>query len=146
MASTMLACARQQRQTWLRATRSLATATPSIAPEPTPGPSHVSPPVAAQTPSTSEQLTHYKITSRRSAWGLGDRTKGTLVALGLHKRNQTVYHAHAPDIAGKILAVKELVEVENVPASAVRTKQQQRHERAAPRGYKVVGTKQGAWL
>ncbi|KAL1730323.1 hypothetical protein EV714DRAFT_250309 [Schizophyllum commune] len=146
MASTMLACARQQRQTWLRATRSLATATPSIAPEPTPGPSHVSPPVAAQTPSTSEPLTHYKITSRRSAWGLGDRIKGTLVALGLHKRNQTVYHAHAPDIAGKILAVKELVEVENVPASAVRTKQQQRHERAAPRGYKVVGTKQGAWL
>ncbi|TRM57103.1 hypothetical protein BD626DRAFT_635173 [Schizophyllum amplum] len=78
--------------------------------------------------------------------GLGDRTKGTLVALGLHKRNQTVYHAHAPDIAGKILAVKELVEVHNVPASAVRTKQQQRHERASPKGYKVVGTKRGAWL
>lgn len=106
----------------------------------------MSPPVQSQTPSEPEPLTHYKITSRRSAWGLGDRTKGTLVALGLHKRNQTVYHAHAPDIAGKILAVKELVEVHNVPASAVRTKQQQRHERASPKGYKVVGTKRGAWL
>ncbi|KAL1740624.1 hypothetical protein HDZ31DRAFT_85326 [Schizophyllum fasciatum] len=146
MASRMVACARQQRQTLLRATRSLATAAPSIPPEPTPGPSPVSPPARAPTPADPAAPTHYKITSRRSAWGLGDRTKGTLAALGLHKRHQTVYHAHAPDIAGKILAVKELVEVENVPAAAVRTKAQQRRERAAPRGYTVVGTKRGAWL
>jgi hypothetical protein len=29
--------------------------------------------------------------------------KGTLAALGIHRRNQTVYHKHSPDIAGKIL-------------------------------------------
>ena len=54
---------------------------------------------------------------------------------------QTVYHRHTPDIAGKILTVKELVAVENVPASAVRTKWEQRQERKAPRGYSVTGTK-----
>jgi large subunit ribosomal protein L30 len=51
---------------------------------------------------------------------------------------QTVYHLQTPEMAGKILAVKELVEVENVPASAVRTMEQQRKERKAPRGFKVV--------
>jgi hypothetical protein len=47
---------------------------------------------------------------------------------------QTVYHAHTPEAAGMILVVKELVEVENVPASAVRTAEQQRAERKAPGG------------
>lgn len=51
---------------------------------------------------------------------------------------QTVYHPHTPECAGKILKVKELVEVENVPTSAVRTKTEQRQERKASRGYKVV--------
>lgn len=54
---------------------------------------------------------------------------------------QTVYHEHSPINAGKILRVKELVEVENVPASAVRTKTEQRQERKAKRGYAVTGTK-----
>ena len=53
---------------------------------------------------------------------------------------QTVYHEHSPINAGKILMVKELVEVENVPASEVRTKTEQRQERKAPRGYKVLGS------
>lgn len=56
---------------------------------------------------------------------------------------QTVYHAHTPEAAGMILAVKELVEVENVPASAVRTPGQQRVERKATRGFTVVGSKVG---
>ena len=56
---------------------------------------------------------------------------------------QTVYHAHTPEAAGMILAVKELVEVENVPASAVRTAGQQRAERKATRGFVVVGSKVG---
>jgi large subunit ribosomal protein L30 len=51
---------------------------------------------------------------------------------------QTVYHPHTQECAGKILKVKELVEVENVPASAVRTKTEQKLERKASRGYKVV--------
>jgi len=56
---------------------------------------------------------------------------------------QTVYHTHSPDIAGKILRVKELVQVENVPASAVRTKTEQRQERKASRGYQKVATRIG---
>ena len=89
----------------------------------------------------SEPLTHYRITLRRSAISLPKNIKGTLEALGIHRRLQTVYHRHSPDIAGKILTVKELVAVENVPASAVRTKLEQRLERKAPRGYVVTVSK-----
>ena len=56
---------------------------------------------------------------------------------------QTVYHAHTLEAAGMILAVKELVEVGNVPASTVRTAGQQRVERKAMRGFVVVGSKVG---
>ncbi|KAI0363604.1 hypothetical protein BV20DRAFT_907647, partial [Pilatotrama ljubarskyi] len=85
--------------------------------------------------------THFRITLRRSAISLPSNIKGTLAALGIHRRLQTVYHRHSPDIAGKILAVKELVSVQNVPASAVRTKLEQRLERKASRGYVVTGSK-----
>lgn len=51
---------------------------------------------------------------------------------------QTVYHPHSPEFAGKILAVKELVRVENVPAGAVRTKEEQRRERKASKGFEVL--------
>jgi large subunit ribosomal protein L30 len=90
-------------------------------------------------PSTSSS--HFRVTLRRSGISLGKRVQGTLTALGLRRRMQTVYHAHTPEAAGMILAVKELVEVENVPASAVRTAGQQRAERKAPRGFIVVGSK-----
>ncbi|KZT73521.1 hypothetical protein DAEQUDRAFT_683755 [Daedalea quercina L-15889] len=92
----------------------------------------------------SEQVepnTYYRITLRRSAISLPSNIKGTLVALGIHRRMQTVYHRHSPDIAGKILRVKELVQVENVPASAVRTKTEQRQERKASRGYQKVASR-----
>lgn len=88
-----------------------------------------------------ELNTHFKITLRRSAIALGERKKETLTALGLHRRMQTVYHEHTPESAGKILKVKELVEVENVPASAVRTQSEQRWERRAPRGYSIGGSR-----
>ncbi|KAJ7866958.1 hypothetical protein B0H14DRAFT_2732026 [Mycena olivaceomarginata] len=87
--------------------------------------------------------THFKITLRRSAISLGEKKQGTLAALGLHRRNQTVFHPHKPDIAGKILAVKELLEVRNVPASEVRNKQEQRVERKAHKGYEVVKSRLG---
>jgi hypothetical protein len=51
---------------------------------------------------------------------------------------QTVYHRFSPDIAGKILQVKELVEVRNVTASEVRTPEEARKERKAVRGYEVI--------
>jgi large subunit ribosomal protein L30 len=93
--------------------------------------------------STSAPSTHFRITLRRSAISLGKRVQGTLAALGLRRRMQTVYHPHTPEAAGMILAVKELVEVQNVPSSAVRTAGQQRAERKAPRGFTVVRSKLG---
>jgi large subunit ribosomal protein L30 len=90
---------------------------------------------------SGEPCTHFRITLRRSGISLGQRVQGTLAALGLRRRMQTVYHSHTPEAAGMILAVKELVEVQNVPASAVRTAGQQRKERKAVRGFVVVGSK-----
>ncbi|CAA7267526.1 unnamed protein product [Cyclocybe aegerita] len=87
--------------------------------------------------------THFKITLRRSAISLGDKIKGTLKALGIHRRFQTVYFPFSPEVAGKILRVKELVEVENVPTHRVMNKQQQRQARKATRGYTVVGSRDG---
>ncbi|KAB5592133.1 hypothetical protein CTheo_4398 [Ceratobasidium theobromae] len=82
--------------------------------------------------------THFRITLRRSAIGLPKSSKRTLEALGIHRRGATVFQAHSPQAAGKILRVKELVEVENIPASAVKTKAEMRQERKAVRGYQVV--------
>ena len=93
--------------------------------------------------SNEEPHTHFRITQRRSAISLQEHVKGTLLALGLHRRHQTVYKRHTPEAAGMILAVKELVEVENVPASAVRTQHEQTMERKAPRGFVVTGSKVG---
>jgi len=94
-----------------------------------------------KSPSTAPKNTHFKITLRRSAISLGDKIKGTLKALGIHRRFQTVYFPHSPEVAGKILKVKELVAVENVPSHLVLTKQEQRKQRKTPRGYKVVGSR-----
>ena len=49
-----------------------------------------------------------------------------------------MFMPHSGVAAGKILRVKELVEVENVRTDQVRTKKQQREDRKAPRGYVVV--------
>ena len=117
----------------IRSLSTLPAATPTTASTPAP-------------PPETEPLTHFRITLRRSAIGLPQRIKGTLVSLGLHRRMQTVYHEHNSINAGKILRVKELVQVENVPTSAVRTKTEQRQERKAVRGYAVVGSQLGDTL
>jgi len=70
--------------------------------------------------------------------------RGTLAALGLRRRMQTVYHPHTAEAAGMILAVKELVDVGNVGAGEVRTAGQQRRERKAVRGFVVVGSKRAS--
>jgi len=125
--------------------RTLTTPTP-------PSPSSSSTPELSEPSSSTPELlhpppnTHYKITLRRSAISLGDKIKGTLLALGIHRRFQTVYFPHSPEVAGKILRVKELVEVENVPTHAVMTSTQQRQARKATRGYKVVGTRRDKFL
>jgi large subunit ribosomal protein L30 len=61
-----------------------------------------------------------------------------VAVIGIHRRMQTVYMPHSGVAAGKILRVKELVEVQNVRTDEVRTKKQQREERKAPRGYVVM--------
>ena len=57
---------------------------------------------------------------------------------------QTVYHVDTPEPAGEIFAVKKLVEVDNVPASAVRTAEQQRAVRKDSCGFIVVRSKVGS--
>lgn len=94
---------------------------------------------------------------RRSAIGLPKHTGRVIEALGLRKRLQSVYHRQSPDIAGMVLAVKELVHVENVRlmesssdlvdevANPVWVNAQGevadagRLSRKAPRGFKIVG-------
>ncbi|WFD21243.1 hypothetical protein MCAP1_003504 [Malassezia caprae] len=101
--------------------------------------------------------THYRITLRRSAIGLPKRTGRIVEALGLRKRLQSVYHMQSPTIAGMVLAIKELVHVENVrqlelPAVADQAQTEPiwvnengevvdagRLARKAPKGFKVVG-------
>ena len=87
---------------------------------------------------SSEPLTHFLITLRRSAIGLPKNKKATLESLGIFRRMQTVFHPHRPEFAGKILEVKELLEVQNVPASAVRTKEEMTRERRPNKGYEIV--------
>ncbi|KAF8079043.1 hypothetical protein FPV67DRAFT_93159 [Lyophyllum atratum] len=131
MASILSSRGLLQRQ-WRNAARSMTTTSHA------PTPSTSAPPPPAPSSTEPELMTHFKITLRRSAISLGDKIKGTLISLGIHRRMQTVYHRHSPEVAGKILRVKELVEVHNVTDSQVRTKQEQRIERKATRGYKVM--------
>ena len=59
-------------------------------------------------------MSFFRITLHRSAIGLPQRTHGVLAALGLRKRNQTVFHPVSPQFAGMIMKVKELVRVDEV--------------------------------
>ncbi|KAG8698651.1 hypothetical protein FRC11_014244, partial [Ceratobasidium sp. 423] len=96
-------------------------------------------PATSSTPTQSATPTHFRITLRRPAIGLPKPSKHTLEALEIHRRGATVFQKHSPEAAGKILRVKELVGVEIVPESEVKTKQEMRQERKVVRGYSVVG-------
>jgi large subunit ribosomal protein L30 len=85
-------------------------------------------------------------TLTRSGISLSKKVQRTLLALGFHKRFQTVYFPHSPEVAGKILRIKELVHVENVSQDMVMTKKQQRQARKAIRGYKIVGSRRGSFI
>ncbi|KAF5384967.1 hypothetical protein D9615_001165 [Tricholomella constricta] len=138
--ASILSSRRLLHSQWRNASRSLTTTTH------TPTSTFTAPPPAPSTSSEPEPMTHYKITLRRSAISLGDKIKGTLISLGIHRRMQTVYHRHSPEAAGKILRVKELVEVHNVPESQVRTNSEQKLDRKATRGYKVLGNRREAFM
>jgi len=102
-------------------------------------------------PSDSSAPTHFKITLLRSAIGLPKRYRQTLESLGIHRRGKTVFHVHNPVTAGKILRVKELVQVQNVDTSEVKMKTEMRRERKAVRGYTIQksfrdkGIGMGSW-
>ena len=78
-------------------------------------------------------MSFFRITLRRSAIGLPERTRGVLASLGLRRRTQTVFHPVEPQFAGMILKVKELVRVEEVPEAL--TKGQVKAERTPDKGF-----------
>ncbi|WVQ71002.1 ribosomal protein L30 [Cryptococcus sp. DSM 104548] len=65
-------------------------------------------------PEAPSQATHHLITLVRSPIALPERSKRTLNALGLKRLRQSVLHPFSPVVAGRILKVKELVQVLNV--------------------------------
>ncbi|KAK3946437.1 ribosomal protein L30, ferredoxin-like fold domain protein [Diplogelasinospora grovesii] len=71
---------------------------------------------------------YFRITLHRSAIGLPQRTRGVLMALGLRRRQQTVFHPVEPQFAGMIFKVKELVRVETVdkPLSKAELKEERK--------------------
>lgn len=75
-------------------------------------------------------MTFFRITLLRSGIGLPARTNGVLASLGLTKRLRTVYLPVSPDVAGKILKVKELIAVSEVekPVSRKAMKEVRRPE------------------
>ncbi|PYI22533.1 putative 50S ribosomal protein L30 [Aspergillus japonicus CBS 114.51] len=80
-------------------------------------------------------MSYFRITLVRSAIGLPRRTTDVLKALGLKKRMATVFHAVSPSVAGQIMKVKELVEVQEVDQRL--TKQEVRLERKPDPGYYI---------
>ncbi|CDS14130.1 hypothetical protein LRAMOSA06300 [Lichtheimia ramosa] len=77
---------------------------------------------------------YYKVTLTRSTIGLSKDYRAAAKTLGLHRLNQTKYHAVNPSSAGLILKLKEIVKVENVDAIPEKVSNK------AERGYKVVGS------
>lgn len=94
--------------------------------------------------STSTDPTHFLVTLKRSSIGLSKQTSGTLEALGLGKKlHRSVLHPFSADVAGQILAVKELVQVRNVTEEEglrIVTGQGKNGEK---RGWEVVGKAPG---
>ena len=59
-------------------------------------------------------MAFFRITLHRSAIGLPKSTRAVLEALGLRRRNHTVFKPVSPQFAGMIMKVKELVKVQEV--------------------------------
>ena len=59
-------------------------------------------------------MSYFRITLTRSGIGLPERVQGVLHALGLSRRMKTVFFPVSPQVAGQIMKVKELVEVQEV--------------------------------
>jgi large subunit ribosomal protein L30 len=72
---------------------------------------------------------------KRSGIGLPSAKLQTLEALGLKKRFQTTYKPVNPQIAGQLLRVKELLDLQLVEEPV--SKEEMREARRPPRGYIV---------
>ncbi|KAL8972006.1 MAG: hypothetical protein Q9183_000783 [Haloplaca sp. 2 TL-2023] len=77
----------------------------------------------------------FRITLIRSSIGLPKKTAGVLQALGLRKRMATVFHPVSPQVAGQIMAVKELVAVSEVEKAL--TKEELRAARRPDPGFYI---------
>ncbi|KAL5364851.1 hypothetical protein BJX96DRAFT_158057 [Aspergillus floccosus] len=80
-------------------------------------------------------MSYFRITLLRSAIGLPRRTTDVLKALGLKKRMATVFHPVSPSVAGQIMRVKELIDVQEVDRRL--TKQEVHLERKPDPGYYI---------
>lgn len=80
-------------------------------------------------------MVFYKITLVRSLIGTPKATRTIVKTLGLGKRGSTVYRRATPAIAGSILRVKELVDVQLSETSL--TKEEQRILRKSNPGFEV---------
>ncbi|CEL05356.1 hypothetical protein BJX68DRAFT_222434 [Aspergillus pseudodeflectus] len=83
-------------------------------------------------------MSYFRITLMRSAIGLPRRTTNVLKALGLKKRMATVFYPVSQSVAGQIMKVKELVDVQEVDRAL--TKQEVHLERKPDPGYYIERT------
>ncbi|KAL4803661.1 mitochondrial 54S ribosomal protein YmL33 [Aspergillus unguis] len=88
-------------------------------------------------------MSYFRIQLVRSAIGLPKRTTNVLKALGLKKRMATVFYPVSQSVAGQIMKVKELVEVQEVDKAM--TKQEMHLERKPDPGYYIEKTQATEW-
>ncbi|KAH6682975.1 hypothetical protein B0J14DRAFT_499641 [Halenospora varia] len=75
-------------------------------------------------------MSFFRITLMRSGIGLTKRTQGVLKALGLRHRMTTVFYPVTSEVAGQIMKVKELIDVQEVdkPLTRAELKAERRPE------------------
>ncbi|KAF7117701.1 hypothetical protein CNMCM5793_006857 [Aspergillus hiratsukae] len=88
-------------------------------------------------------MSYFRITLLRSAIGLPRRTTDVLKALGLKKRMAAVFHPVSSSVAGQIMKVKELVEVQEVDRRL--TREEVRAERRPDPGYYIEKASNEEW-
>lgn len=81
-------------------------------------------------------MVYYKITLMRSLIGTPHTTRTIIKTIGLGKRCSTVYRKVTPHMAGTLLKVKEMVDVELTDKPLSR--EEQRIQRKSNPGYEVV--------
>ncbi|KAI1321800.1 hypothetical protein EDD11_000076 [Mortierella claussenii] len=90
-------------------------------------------------PASTTATGYYKVTQTRSLIGVPKSTIKVLKSLGLGRKiGRPVFQPHEATAAGKILKVKEMVKVENMPGPIPAEGFQRTR---ATKGYKVVGKK-----